>query len=89
MKQGVLLRFIVLLILAFVLFSLDVLKGSVSIPMNQVLSIVSQPFELLRTEGELSAELAGYRDIVLLFRLPRAATAIVAGMGLALSGLFM
>ncbi|MFW5712147.1 MAG: iron chelate uptake ABC transporter family permease subunit [Spirochaetota bacterium] len=89
MKQGVLLRFTVLVFLALALFSLDVLRGSVSIPMKQVLSIVSQSFELLQTEGELSAELSGNRDIVLLFRLPRAVTAIVAGMGLALSGLFM
>ena len=80
MKQGVILRFVVLSAAALALWALDVFKGSVSIPVNQVLRILAD---------DVSAELAGYRDIVLLFRLPRAVTAVLAGMGLALSGLFM
>ncbi len=83
MRYGVLIRFAVLLAVALFLCAMDVIKGSVTIPPEQVMSILMNP------DGKLPAQMAGYRDIVLLFRLPRAVTAGLAGMGLALSGLFM
>ena len=83
MRYGVLIRFAVLLAVALFLFTLDVIKGSVTIPLEQIVSI------LLNPKGDLPLQMASYRDIVFLFRLPRAVTAGLAGMGLALSGLFM
>ena len=88
-KTGIILRFLLILGAAFFLFVLDVFKGSVDIPLERVLGILFSPAEWLSETGGLSLEQTGQRDIILLFRLPRAVTALLAGMGLALSGLFM
>lgn len=70
----------ILLILAVVLaFILDVWLGSVRIPVKGVLTILT---------GGIS-ENDAWDKIVLLFRLPKAATAIMAGGALAVSGLMM
>ena len=61
------------------LFLLDLTTGSVRIAPDQVLQIL--------LGGE--AERASWEKIVWLFRLPKAITAILAGTGLALSGLLM
>ncbi len=68
--------FLVLLIVAF-LGHLSL--GSVRIPLADTCAI------LLGQQGENEA----WRTIVLHFRLPRAIAAVLAGMGLSLSGLFM
>jgi len=88
-KAGIILRFLLILGAVFSLFALDVFKGSVDIPLERVLRILFSPAEWLSETGGLTLEQSGQRDIILLFRLPRAVTALLAGMGLALSGLFM
>ena len=60
-------------------FMLDIWLGSVNIPMNEITKILF---------GEPSANPA-WDKIILLFRLPKAVTAIVAGGALAVSGLLM
>lgn len=69
-------------LLLFVLagmFVLDLSTGSVSIPLKDILKILSggQP------------ERVSWTNILWLFRLPKAITAVLAGAGLAVSGLFM
>jgi iron complex transport system permease protein len=70
--------FILILLLA-AFFMLDLMTGSVAMKPGQVLLILSG--------GE--AERASWDTIVWLFRLPKAITAILAGAGLALSGLLI
>jgi iron complex transport system permease protein len=68
-----------LLALLLLLFVLDLMTGSVTIAPGQVLRILmGQP-----------ADKASWETIVWLFRLPKALTAILAGAGLAVSGLLM
>ena len=62
-----------------VMLLLDLALGSVHIPLDQLLKI------LLGGEPERSS----WRQIVLIFRLPRALTAILAGAALSVSGLLM
>lgn len=69
--------FLVLLPLA--LFILDLMTGSVAIGPDQVVKIL--------LGGE--ADRASWEKIIWLFRLPKAITAVLAGAGLALSGLMM
>ena len=61
------------------LFIIDLMTGSVSIPMDQVVRILS---------GQ-TPDKASWEKIIWLFRLPKAITAILAGAALALSGLLM
>ena len=68
-----------LLALLAVLLLLSLALGSVSIPLEQIVSIL--------LGGD--AEQASWRQIVLKFRLPKAATAALAGMALGVSGLLM
>jgi iron complex transport system permease protein len=60
-------------------FCLDLSLGSVSIPIRSILTIL--------TGGQ--PERASWGNIILLFRLPKAITATLAGAGLAVSGLLM
>ncbi|WP_026704282.1 iron ABC transporter permease [Flavobacterium soli] len=71
--------FISLTFIMFVLFLLDIGLGQVSIPLKEV-------FKSL-TGQEASKETWQY--IILNFRLPKAITAILVGMGLSISGLLM
>lgn len=89
MRRGVVVRFVLLLLVTLFLFALDVFKGSVAIPLDRIFEILTVPLEGLHESGELATTYTGERDIILLFRLPRAVTSLLAGMGLALSGLFM
>lgn len=61
------------------LFLVDLATGSVAIPLGQVLHILAGA----------SSEKASWEKIVWLFRLPKAITAVLAGAGLAVSGLLM
>ncbi len=70
---------VLLIFLPLLLFMLDLMTGSVSIGPEQVIRILFG--------GE--AERASWEKIILLFRLPKAITAVLAGAGLALSGLMM
>lgn|SRR6056297_3294239 len=89
MRRAVVVRFALLLLVTLFLFALDVFKGSVAIPLDRIFEILTVPLEGLQKSGELATAYSGERDIILLFRLPRAVTSLLAGMGLALSGLFM
>lgn len=60
-------------------FVLDLVTGTVTIPPDQIMAI------LLGHEPER----ASWTSIIILFRLPKAITAIVAGAALAISGLMM
>lgn len=71
--------FVLLFLLALFLFFLDISFGSVTIPQNEILKSL--------TGGTSSKSTWDY--IVLNYRLPKAITAILVGMGLAISGLLM
>jgi iron complex transport system permease protein len=60
-------------------FVFDLVTGTVTIPPDQVLAI------LLGHEPDR----AGWKSIIMLFRLPKAITAVLAGTALAISGLMM
>lgn len=72
-------RFVVLLLALAAAFVASLAAGSVSIPPGEVLSVL--------TGGE--AALPSWEKIVFEFRLPKALTALLAGAGLAASGLLM
>jgi len=72
-------RITVLVLLVLVLFLLDLMLGSVKIPLKEVLNI------LLGQESEKVA----WENIILKIRLPRSITAVLAGGALALGGLQM
>ncbi len=71
--------YILLLLVLVGMFLLDLSTGSVNIPMKDILKILSggQP------------ERTSWANIFWLFRLPKAITAVLAGAGLAVSGLLM
>ena len=71
--------FIILLLLLIVAFVVNISLGSVSIPFNEVISGLFG--------GDTSKSSWSY--IILDYRLPKAITAILAGSGLAVSGLLM
>ena len=74
-----------LLILLFcLLFFLDIIMGSVQIPFGEALRIIFRPGTVKGGD-----EVEAWKSIILLFRLPRALTALSAGFGLSLGGLFM
>ncbi|MGJ3237940.1 MAG: iron chelate uptake ABC transporter family permease subunit [Anaerolineae bacterium] len=70
---------VILLGLLLAIFLLSVSVGSVSIPFDQVITI------LLGGEGER----ASWEQIIFNFRLPKATTALLAGSALGVSGLMM
>ncbi len=78
-QSNISLKLILLIIAVVVAFILDIWLGSVRIPVDEVLSIL--------TGG--ASENPAWEKIILLFRLPKAATAIMAGGALAVSGLMM
>jgi len=67
------------LILLAALFLADLMLGSVKIPAGDVVAVI--------TGGE--AARAEWKDIIMHFRIPRALTALLAGMALSVSGLMM
>jgi cobalamin transport system permease protein len=73
------LKWSLLVLLVIIAFIIDLWLGSVHIPVKEVLNI------LLGSKSENQA----WDKIILLFRLPKAATAVMAGGGLAVSGLMM
>lgn len=83
MKHSV--SFILLTLLIVVLFVLNLLLGTVSIPVRDVLSILFSPSALnLDTSTQ-----AVWSNIIWSSRVPQALTALMAGAGLAVSGLQM
>ena len=70
---------LVLLLLVGMVGILNISLGSVSIPFSDVLSVIFG--------GEISNE--SWRYIIMEYRLPKAITSILAGSGLAVSGLLM
>ncbi len=82
MKRTASFLFLILLILA--LFVLNLLLGTVHIPMREVLSIL---FSQAATSG--TGESGVYANIIWSSRVPQALTALMAGAGLAVSGLQM
>ncbi len=71
--------FLILVSLVLVFFSLDILLGSVQIPFKAIIKLLSGQ-EILQSE---------WKVIILDFRVPRAITAILAGIALSISGLQM
>ena len=70
---------LVLLLLVGVVGILNISLGSINIPFNEVISVLFG--------GELSND--SWRYIIMEYRLPKAITSILAGSGLAVSGLLM
>lgn len=83
MKHSV--SFILLTLLIVVLFVLNLLLGTVSIPVRDVLSILFSPSALNLD----SSTQAVWSNIIWSSRIPQALTALMAGAGLAVSGLQM
>jgi iron complex transport system permease protein len=79
MKKSHTITFLTLFGVLLVMIALDLLIGSVHIPMKDVFDILG---------GGLSTN-PGWETIVLEFRVPKAVTAILAGSGLGISGLLM
>jgi iron complex transport system permease protein len=77
--------FILLTLLIVVLFVLNLLLGTVSIPVRDVLSILFSPSALNLD----SSTQAVWSNIIWSSRIPQALTALMAGAGLAVSGLQM
>lgn len=83
MKRSV--SFLLLIGLIFVLFVLNLLLGTVKIPMRDVLSILFSPSALSSQPSSQSI----WSNIIWSSRVPQALTALMAGAGLAVSGLQM
>ncbi|PIE68478.1 MAG: iron ABC transporter [Deltaproteobacteria bacterium] len=66
-------------VVIFLLFLVDLGTGSVAIPVSGVFSVL--------TGKEVEVE--SWKTIILIFRMPKALTAVIAGAGLAVSGLMM
>jgi len=77
--------FILLTLLIVVLFVLNLLLGTVSIPVRDVLSILFSP----SAPNPDSSTQAVWSNIIWSSRVPQALTALMAGAGLAVSGLQM
>ena len=73
-------RFLLILILVVVFFLLNIIIGSVNIPLYEVIDTLFGP-------GDSATQVS--QNIILKSRLPQAATALAAGAGLAISGLQM
>ena len=73
------LSFILLTLLVLVMAFLNISLGSVNIPFEEVFAVIFN--------GEVSRE--SWRYIVLDYRIPKAITSILAGSGLAVSGMLM
>ena len=79
MRHHTLLKFLIIILLIAVLFVLNLLLGTVRIPVGNVVSILFG--------GDGGAEV--WKNIIISSRVPQALTATVAGAGLAVSGLQM
>ena len=73
-------RFLFITILVVVFFLLNIIIGTISIPISEVMDV-------LLGSGENATQVS--QNIILKSRLPQAATALAAGAGLAISGLQM
>ena len=71
--------FIIFTLLLVCFFVMDLISGQVSIPLKEILKILT---------GQ-EASKSTWEYIILNFRLPKAITAILVGMGLSISGLLM
>lgn len=71
--------FIIFTLLLVCFFMMDLISGQVSIPLKEVFKIIT---------GQ-EASKSTWEYIILNFRLPKAITAILVGMGLSISGLLM
>ena len=76
-KSPILLISILIFAVGIVLFAMNLCFGSVSIPMKEIWAAV------------FGGEGSTYRTIVMDYRLPQAITALLAGIGLSVSGLLM
>lgn len=79
MKRPSSLKYLVLVSILVLVVILDILVGSVRIPASEILATIA---------GGRAAN-PGWETIILEFRVPKAITAILAGSGLAVSGLLM
>ena len=76
-KSPILLISILIFAVGIVLFAMNLCFGSVSIPMKEIWAAI------------FGGESSTYRAIVMDYRLPQAITALLAGIGLSVSGLLM
>lgn len=72
-------HFIILIVLVFILFLVNISLGSVSIPVKDIIEILF---------GNDSIK-ESWKSIIINFRLPKALTAIMVGSGLSICGLLM
>jgi len=79
------LSFLLLTVLIIVLFVLNLLLGTVHIPVRDVLSILISP----SSQGDMEIGSSVFANIIWNSRVPQALTALMAGAGLAVSGLQM
>jgi iron complex transport system permease protein len=79
MKRTSWLKYLVLVTVLVMVVILDIMIGSVRIPTSEILATI--------TGGQ--AANPGWETIILEFRIPKAITALLAGSGLAVSGLIM
>lgn len=79
LKNNILFTFICLIFIGVTLFFVDLFFGSVNIPFNEIIEII--------TSGE--SEKSSWNIIILQSRLPKALTAVVCGAGLSVCGLIM
>lgn len=79
MRKSHIAAFSMLVFLLLVIFILDILVGSVTIPVGEVIRVLFGG----------SSKNTGWETIILAFRVPKAITAILAGSGLSISGLLM
>ena len=77
--------FIVLIVLIVALFVLNLLLGTVHIPFGEVIAILFSPTSQAGAEGGSAV----FSNIIWSSRVPQALTALMAGAGLAVSGLQM
>ena len=76
-QSPILLISILIFAVGIVLFAMNLCFGSVSIPMKEIWAAI------------FGGESSTYRAIVMDYRLPQAITALLAGIGLSVSGLLM
>lgn len=81
--------YIPIALLLILCFCADIVSGSVEIPLRQIFEVFFNSGEAAGVDAAVDAASGYIRDIILDFRVPKAITALLAGIGLSLCGLQM